>query len=72
MTRVTPAERRALEAVLQHGTVKEAATALGKSPRTVEQQLGTARARLGVTRTLEAVRIVFVPSVNHTDTKAPL
>lgn len=60
MSRLTPAERRALEAVLRAGTAKGAAFALGKSPRTVEQQLASARARLGVTTTIEAVRVVFV------------
>ena len=58
--KITPAERRALESVLLHGTAKGAAGALGKSRRTVEQQLRTARDRLGVTTTIEAVRIVFV------------
>jgi DNA-binding CsgD family transcriptional regulator len=57
---ITAAERRALEAVMRHGTVKEAAFALGKSPRTVEQQLAAVRTRLNVTRTIEAVRRVFV------------
>jgi DNA-binding CsgD family transcriptional regulator len=57
---VTPAERRALEAVLRHGTVKEAAASLGKSPRTVVNQLATLRQRLDVTTTIEAVRIVFI------------
>lgn len=60
MSRVTPAERRALEAVLRHGTVKGAAYALGKSPRTVVNQLATVRARLDVGTTIEAVRIVFI------------
>lgn len=60
MSRVTPAERRAIEAVLRHGTVKEAATALGKSPRTVEQQLAKARERLAVTTTIEAVRRLYL------------
>jgi DNA-binding CsgD family transcriptional regulator len=58
--KVTPAERRALEAVWQHDTVKQAAFALGKSPRTVEQQLAMARARLGVTTTRNAIRLVVV------------
>lgn len=58
--RVTPAERRALEAILRHGTAKGAAHALGRSQRTVEQQLATVRERLNVTTTIEAVRIVFV------------
>jgi FixJ family two-component response regulator len=57
---LTTSERHALEAVLRHGTVKGAATALGKSPRTVEHQLANVRARLGVTTTIEAVRLVFV------------
>ncbi len=60
MSRVTPAERRALEALMRHGTAKGAAAALGRSKRTVEQQLRTARERLDVTTTFEAVRIVFV------------
>lgn len=60
MNGVTPAERRALEALMRHGTAKEAAASLGKSRRTVENQLATARERLGVGRTIEAVRIVFV------------
>ena len=60
MSRVTPAERCALEAVLRHGTVKGAAGALGKSPRTVEQQLARARERLDVTTTIEAVRVLFI------------
>jgi DNA-binding CsgD family transcriptional regulator len=58
--KVTPAERVALEAVLRNGTVKAAAHALGKSPRTVVNQLATARARLGVQTTIEVVRVVFI------------
>jgi FixJ family two-component response regulator len=57
--RVTKAEQQALEAVLRHGTAKGAALALGKSTRTVEQQLASARERLDVTTTIEAVRVVF-------------
>lgn len=63
MSRVTPAERRALEAVLRHGTVKGAAHSLGKSQRTVSHQLASARERLNVTTTIEAVRIVFVDPI---------
>lgn len=55
MSRLTPAERRALEAFGQHGSVKSAAHAIGKSPRTVEQQLKSARTRLGVDTTVQAV-----------------
>jgi DNA-binding NarL/FixJ family response regulator len=55
---LTPAERRALAAVARYGTVKGAAAVLGRSPRTVESQLATARQRLGVTTTIEAYRVV--------------
>jgi DNA-binding CsgD family transcriptional regulator len=53
--KVTPAERAALEAIGRYGTTKQAAHALGKSPRTVEQQLKSARTRLGVDTTVQAV-----------------
>lgn len=59
MSRITPAERRALEAVGKYGTVKQAAFAIGKSPRTVEQQLKSARTRLGVETTVQAVAIAI-------------
>lgn len=58
--RITPGERRALEAVLKHGTVKGAANAIGRSPRTLDAQLRSVRARLDVTTTIEAVRVVFL------------
>ena len=60
MSRVTPAERRALEAVLAYGTVKGAAYATGKSPWTLARQLASVRDRLNVTTTVEAVRVVFI------------
>jgi DNA-binding CsgD family transcriptional regulator len=49
-TPLTPAERRAIAAFRQLGTVREAAAALGKSPATVNHQLATARVRQGVRR----------------------
>lgn len=55
MSRLTPAERTALEAIGRHGTAKQAAFALGKSRRTLEQQLASARHRLGVGSTVQAV-----------------
>lgn len=55
MSRVTPAELAALQAFATYGTVKQAAHALGKSPRTVEQQLDSARRRLGVSKSMTAV-----------------
>lgn len=66
MKPVTPAERSALEAVMRHGTAKGAADALGKSQRTVEQQLARVRERLDVTTTIEAVRVLFVDEPAHT------
>ena len=62
-TPVTAAERSAVDAVLRHGTIKAAARSLGKSPRTVEAQLATARERLGVATTIEVVRALFVERV---------
>ena len=55
MSKVTPAERVALEAVARLGSVKAAAYSLGKSPRTLDQQLASARQRLGVDSTIQAV-----------------
>lgn len=55
-TKITPAERRALDAVWNHGGVKEAASALGLSVNTVQAQLATARSRLGEPSTLAAIR----------------
>lgn len=63
MTRITPAERAALEAVARAGSVKGAAFALGKSPRTVEQQLAKARERLGAVSSLQAYGRLAEPEV---------
>ena len=60
MIPVTKAERAALDAYSRHGSVKGAAYALGKSPRTVKQQLQEARNRLGVESTVQAVRAVLL------------
>lgn len=49
-TPLSPAERRAIEAYRTHGTYKEAAAALGLSPKTIQHQLATARIRAGVGR----------------------
>lgn len=69
--KVTPAEKRALEAVLKHGTAKGAAASLGRSQRTIEKQLETARERLEVTTTIEAVRIVFVDRTLKNSARKP-
>jgi DNA-binding CsgD family transcriptional regulator len=55
MRPLTDAELAALEAIGRHGTAKQAAFALGKSRRTLEQQLASARHRLGVGSTVEAI-----------------
>jgi DNA-binding CsgD family transcriptional regulator len=60
MSRITPAERRALDAYSRHGTYKGAAHELGKSPRTVEEQLAKVRERLDVTTTMQAVRKILI------------
>lgn len=60
MSRVTPAERAALKALYENGSPKRAAYALGKSVRTVEQQLASAKARLGVDDNYRAIRLVVV------------
>ena len=49
-TPLTRAEREAIAAFRVHGTVKEAAAALQKSPATINHQLATARVRQGVGR----------------------
>lgn len=56
--KLTPAERRALEAVQQTGSIKGAAFALGKSRWTVVQQLASARRRLGANSTIQATGMV--------------
>lgn len=60
MSNVTPAERRALEAYARKGSVKDAAASLQKSTHTIERQLESARERLNVTTTVEAITIVFI------------
>jgi DNA-binding NarL/FixJ family response regulator len=54
MKRVTPAEKRALDAMARYGSVKAAAFALGKSPHTVTRQLDSARRRLGAESSMQA------------------
>jgi DNA-binding NarL/FixJ family response regulator len=61
--RLTSAERRALEAYGRCGTIKAAAHSLGKSPRTIEHQLKSARDRLGVGSNVQAVVRVMTPDI---------
>lgn len=50
-TPLTDAERKAISAYREHGSYKQAAAALGRSPKTIQHQLATARVRQGVDRT---------------------
>lgn len=63
MSKVTAAERAALEAYARHGSVKAAAHALGKSPRTVRQQITAARDRLGADSPVQAAFRVLIPDI---------
>lgn len=55
---LTPKERECLDRWLAHATAKEIALDLGITHHAVEKRLKSARAKLGVTSTLEAARLV--------------
>lgn len=56
--RLTIGERECLKRCLGHQTAKEMALDLGVSPHAVEKRLKMARAKLGVTSSLEAAKLV--------------
>ena len=58
VARLTPKERECLDRWLAHATAKEIALDLGITHHAVEKRLKSARAKLGVTSTLEAARLV--------------
>jgi DNA-binding CsgD family transcriptional regulator len=58
VARLTPKERECLDPWLAHATAKEIALDLGITHHAVEKRLKSARAKLGVTSTLEAARLV--------------
>lgn len=58
VARLTPKERECLDRWLAHATAKEIALDLGITHHAVEKRLKSARAKLGVTSTLEAARIL--------------
>lgn len=58
VARLTPKERECLDRWLAHATSKEIALDLGITHHAVEKRLKSARAKLGVTSTLEAARLV--------------
>jgi DNA-binding CsgD family transcriptional regulator len=56
--RLTAGEKECLERRLQHQTAKEIALELGVSPHAVEKRLKMARAKLGLSSSLDAARLV--------------
>lgn len=56
--RLTTAERECLKRCLRHQTAKQMALDLGISPHAVEKRLKMARAKLGLSSSLEAARLV--------------
>ena len=58
VARLTPKERECLDRWLGHSTAKEIALELGITHHAVEKRLKSARAKLGVTSTLEAARLL--------------
>lgn len=58
VARLTPKERECLDRWLGHATAKEIALDLGITHHAVEKRLKSARAKLGVTSTLEAARLL--------------
>ena len=56
--RLTPAERECLKRCLSHQTAKQMALDLGISPHAVEKRLKMARAKLGLSSSLEAAKLV--------------
>jgi DNA-binding CsgD family transcriptional regulator len=58
VARLTPKERECLDRWLSHATAKEIALELGITHHAVEKRLKSARAKLGVTSTLDAARLL--------------
>jgi DNA-binding CsgD family transcriptional regulator len=56
--RLTTAERECLKRCLNHQTAKQMALDLGVSPHAVEKRLKMARAKLGLSSSLEAAKLV--------------
>ena len=52
---LTPAEHRAVRAIIEHGKDKHAADALGISPATLRSQTDAARRKAGVSSTVRLV-----------------
>lgn len=52
---LTPAEHRAIQAVIEHGKDKQAADAIGVKPATLRSQTDSARRKAGVSSTVRLV-----------------
>ncbi len=63
--RLTPAERECLRRCLEHQTAKQMAIDLGVSAHAVEKRLKMARAKLGLSSSLEAARLVETVERSH-------
>lgn len=63
--RLTPAERECLKRCLKHQTAKQMAIDLGISAHAVEKRLKMARAKLGLSSSLEAAKLVETAERSH-------
>ncbi len=63
--RLTPAERECLRRCLEHQTAKRMAIDLGISAHAVEKRLKMARAKLGLSSSLEAAKLVETIERSH-------
>lgn len=63
--RLTPAERECLRRCLEHQTAKQMAIDLGISAHAVEKRLKMARAKLGLSSSLEAAKLVVSVERSH-------
>ncbi|WP_249340620.1 helix-turn-helix transcriptional regulator [Sphingomonas sp. 2SG] len=63
--RLTDGERECLRRCLAHQTAKEMAIDLGVSPHAVEKRLKMARAKLGLSSSLEAARLVAADDASN-------
>ena len=77
VARLTPKERECLDRWLGHATAKQMALELGITHHAVEKRLKSARAKLGVTTTLEAARLLaaaegYGPTASQSSEVAPV
>ncbi len=56
---LTPAEREVLQAIVQHGSIAQAAVKTYRTPETVKKHLRSIRRKLGVKTTLQAIALAL-------------